>query len=968
MTDKREVSVQSFLDKIRDICRANSLQIWNKQSLSDAIYQDLLFIYHVPSLQRKKILTIDSEQFSLEDEINEEEFAKESFSWFGLIENSKHNLPKGHTIMKMLWRQLQNSEVKELFSGRKFTLFEIQEYPKYEKKYYNVLIALATYINSIKIKKYDSNEAFTYFKKGLNKGTAKTYGQFYTPDSVLGSVVNEVKPKSYEKVLDPSCGSSSFIQKAAQYIHKEEKVDYSTSFKNLYGVEVEMNIYAEGIMNMFINFDYLPNMTENIIEIDALEYLSKSEMQYDKIVANPPFGAEGINYEEIYYKEEINEHAKLKKDARRIIKNPEVEIEIPFPKVSESAMLFWQIIVEKLKDGGKAGVVMSNTILNDAYKPIMKWFFEKCSLEKIIINPAGTFKEQGTSIETLSFIFTKGTPTTEIKIVNLGEEDKVVKTISIDQIREADWKIKVKDEEEKKVYTGGFTAMKLGDIIIKTGSGKTNSTSISNTGEYPFYGCTNIVPSGTNNKYDFDDEKYFLFAKSGGNSKNPISNKIGIGKFHLVKGKSAGNIAIYQYKIKKDIQTSYEYINYILKFNLSVIQSLAKYTTGNGNIDIDTMLNTIQIPVPPIEIQTQIVESIERIFGTNQDELSDFIKFTNNVMDLILKDPEGTILESVVEMFRQIVLKRTCIEKCKTQIKLIMQSINSRGFEMKKLGDISEINKKNMTKDFKHKNIKYIDLGSVKEGNITEIQTIPFEEKPSRAQRQIEKLNILWGSVRPLSKSYAFIDFECDDSYICSTGFIVININKDIINPKFAYYMLTTDHCVNYLNSKSTGSTYPAFNTDTISNYSIPIPSLDFQTNVLERIEKLNKEITFLEESLKDYESNAKFILESYLTTIETEKSESVDSESEESDSEEIEEARMDAVISHIEEIPKMKRIISKKKDNGVAMGGAGISPTTETYASWTVVSLKEECRKFGLKVSGTKSELSERLKGFHSS
>ena len=68
MTDKREVTVQSFLDKIRDICRANSLQIWNKQSLSDAIYQDLLFIYHVPTLQRKKLLTIDSEEFALKEE------------------------------------------------------------------------------------------------------------------------------------------------------------------------------------------------------------------------------------------------------------------------------------------------------------------------------------------------------------------------------------------------------------------------------------------------------------------------------------------------------------------------------------------------------------------------------------------------------------------------------------------------------------------------------------------------------------------------------------------------------------------------------------------------------------------------------------------------------------------------------------------------------------------------------------
>lgn len=159
-----------------------------------------------------------------------------------------------------------------------------------------------------------------------------------------------------------------------------------------------------------------------------------------------------------------------------------------------------------------------------------------------------------------------------------------------------------------------YDSKKLKDVLTKTGSGKTNSTSITNTGEYPFYGCTNIVPSGTHSSCDFDDDEYMLFAKSGGNAKSPISDDMGIGKFHYVKGKSAGNIAIYQFKKTAD-EINYKYLEYILKNKLSLIQSLAKYTTGNGNIDITNMMEMVEIPVPPLEVQMSIVERLVGLQG-----------------------------------------------------------------------------------------------------------------------------------------------------------------------------------------------------------------------------------------------------------------------------------------------------------------------------------------------------------------
>ena len=138
--------------------------------------------------------------------------------------------------------------------------------------------------------------------------------------------------------------------------------------------------------------------------------------------------------------------------------------------------------------------------------------------------------------------------------------------------------------------------VELGNILIRCTNGKTNSTSITNTGEYIFYSATAQNPNGTHNKYDFDGDKYFIFAKSGGNSKTIYGDSLGIGKFWLISGKIAANIAMIKFNI--NINFNINYINYYLKYLLYDIQKFALYTTGNGNINVDDMLKKFKIQIP----------------------------------------------------------------------------------------------------------------------------------------------------------------------------------------------------------------------------------------------------------------------------------------------------------------------------------------------------------------------------------
>ena len=573
-----KTKIESALWQVRELCRKHHLQTLGKESLANQIYQDLLFIYHIPRLCREGILDIDIQRVG-DGKISEVSYA----SLLSLKEPELIN-----ASFKRLWKELQRCVLEDLFYGREFTLFAIEK--KKPNAYMALLIDLFKYFASIELEVYDSNAGYTYFKKDLNKAIAKTFGQFYTPSTVTYSVVKLVNPKIGEKTLDPSCGSCSFLAEAANYIVKEEGVNIKNAFKDLYGTEVEPNIFAEGVMNIFINFGLIPDMKNRIREVDALLDMAKSEDQFDKIIANPPFGADASTFHEFYFKTQLE--PKGKRMVKKIVVNPEVKCQIPFTKTTESAVLFFQFIVEKLKNGGKAGVVMSATILNDGYKEMMEWFLKCCSLEKVVINPAGTFKDQGTGIETFSFIFTKGKPTTVVEIVMLGAENDAVRTLTLDQIKEAGWKLQLKEEEKKVAYTGVYELKKLGDIA-KVSFGE-RITQKDNTGTiYPVYG------SG------YDTFKTDKFNREGKTCK--------LGRFAISEGNMAMIVNGPYWLMDSGFTVESKNEEVMLKeflWNLLLTDKnrLSQCSTGScqKNIEMDRFY-TLDYPCPPLSIQHEVL-------------------------------------------------------------------------------------------------------------------------------------------------------------------------------------------------------------------------------------------------------------------------------------------------------------------------------------------------------------------------
>lgn len=840
-TLRSTVNIETCLLKLRNLCREHGLQIWDKQSLSDQIYQDILFIWHIPRLMTEGILTLDVSH------IGGGKMSEVSYS--ALLSLKEEKLIAG--AFKTLWRSLQRSEVSAFFDGREFSMFSIEKKDNKADKYFKLLKAIVEYFASIELASYDSNAGYTYFKKDLNKGTAKTFGQFYTPKPVLHSVIQEVKPQPGEKILDPSSGSCSFIQETAIDLMSKHNLSPKEAFENLYGVEIEQNIYQEGAMNIFLNFGLLPNMVDNIREGDSFHLLLEDDTKYDKIVANPPFGADASSFFGKYFKEELVQ--KGKRTVKVISENPEVKVKIPFTKTKESAVLFFQIIVQKLVDGGKAGVVMSATIFNDGFKDMMKWFLECCSLEKVIINPAGTFKDQGTGIETFSFIFIKGSPTTKIDIVMLGAEDVVVRSLTLDQVKEAGWKLQVKEEEKKVEYTGQYEVKKLGDIaklkggfpfkssdyvdngliVLKHNNLQNGSVELSKSQDY-------IKESSDTNDYllqkgdivvsmDFDCGKVGKILQDGW-----VLNQ----RMTLVRTIGAGIV-------------SQEFLYWLLHIG-GFYGALQKVHTGTTIKHISGKnIADVSLPLPPLPIQEEIVTALDRIFADPQD-MKDCLAFTDKAMDLMLKDPSGKLLEDVMGALRLKRAQLAAAASIKAQMAAVMRSVGARGYEKKKLGGMIEMlggkrrTIQEATDDGQYDFITCSIMGT------SRINVADFN-------KEAIIINAINGSGR--CRPYY------SEKYSTTTNNIHFTLKGDCNYMSLKYLYKCLDLNSKLLEEGFSGGNQKKIGQEYIKIIEMPVPPLPVQREILTILNEMEAEMKTLQEMAEKTEKRAKFILGGYLSS-----------------------------------------------------------------------------------------------------
>ncbi|ECR0951296.1 restriction endonuclease, partial [Campylobacter coli] len=348
-----------------------------------------------------------------------------------------------------------------------------------------------------------------------------------------------------------------------------------------------------------------------------------------------------------------------------------------------------------------------------------------------------------------------------------------------------------------------------------------------------------------------------------------------------------------------------QFIYYVLKCNQKYIMSLARGAAQPHVYPKD--IENIKIPLPPLEIQKQIVAECEKV-EEQYNTLSLSIKEYQNLIKAILQkcgiieDNQEYELNSILENLQKLESKldfnlllslieeqishsEVLVEETQSKerrqdfnafknfsktIKELLQTLPAspqNGWERVKLKDICNINQETYNPSNDLGEMLYIDIDSVEKetGKINFNDKIPCKNLPTRARRIARADSVIISTVRPYLKGFVYIKDEIKDS-IFSTGFAILNGKENIAKSQFVYYcFMFVDDLMRQIEIKMPKSSYPSINTDDIGSFIIPLPPLEIQEKIVQNIELVEQQIDFLNLKLEFLEKEKEKILQKYL-------------------------------------------------------------------------------------------------------
>ena len=221
---------------------------------------------------------------------------------------------------------------------------------------------------------YDHSErlgdAFEYLLSVL--GSQGDAGQFRTPRHIIDFIVSIVDPKKDETILDPACGTAGFLISSYKHILKsntddkghstltpDEKGKLAANFK---GYDISPDMVRLSLVNLYLHGFVAPQ----VHEYDTLTSEDRWNEYADVILANPPFMSP---------KGGIRPHNRFSVQSKR------------------SEVLFVDYMAEHLTPKGRAGIIVPEGIIfqsQNAYKQLRKMLVEEY-LVAVISLPAGVF-------------------------------------------------------------------------------------------------------------------------------------------------------------------------------------------------------------------------------------------------------------------------------------------------------------------------------------------------------------------------------------------------------------------------------------------------------------------------------------------------------------------------------------------------------------------------------------------------
>ena len=251
---------------------------------------------------------------------------------------------------------------------------------------------LINIIDELDLSDYDEIHAFGEIYENILKElqSAGSAGEFYTPRAVTDFMAKMIKPQIGEQMADFACGTGGFLTSWLKELQPQIKTtaDRKAFGTSIYGIEKKQFPYMLCITNLLLHDVDTPRVYhDNSLLRKVLDYTDDD--RFDVVLMNPPYGGSEKN-----------------------------EVKSNFPAdlaSSETADLFMSVIMYRLKQNGRAAVILPDGFLfgtDNAKINIKKKLLTEFNLHTVIRMPGSVFAPY-TSITTNILFFDNTHPTEE---------------------------------------------------------------------------------------------------------------------------------------------------------------------------------------------------------------------------------------------------------------------------------------------------------------------------------------------------------------------------------------------------------------------------------------------------------------------------------------------------------------------------------------------------------------------------
>lgn len=214
-------------------------------------------------------------------------------------------------------------------------------------------------------------------------------GQYFTPSVITKFIVEALKPKHTDLILDPFAGSGHFLSSSLDYVRENnnslsEKLMNEFAFHKLHGIEKSERMVRVAMTDMRLHGDGHSNLrcTDSLLHFD--NYQDLQEGTFDIVLTNPPFGS------------------MLGKDAfsslgEYSLTDGKNSIPLEIAGLERS--------IQFLRPNGRIAIVLPESVLiNSSNVNVRRWLLSQIRVVALINLPPETFTPYGANIKTFILI------------------------------------------------------------------------------------------------------------------------------------------------------------------------------------------------------------------------------------------------------------------------------------------------------------------------------------------------------------------------------------------------------------------------------------------------------------------------------------------------------------------------------------------------------------------------------------